>query len=1818
MVVTLDDYMNNSAKNTRNNSIQTLDDFMNNRTAQSNSVTPRVTSKTKYPQTVQAPVNNNVSIGEGLGNIATAIGQGVGSFAQTVANDPLGFAGDTINSLVVQPVKEFGSNVLNPNATKSPWLAMGGGAVKGAVELPQNLWNLGVDAVNAYNNTPEQNQYKANYVENIANALQGNQLYQDLYQKPRQANQSIAELSSFAAPIGIVGRTGDFVKSINTANKVSKESSRIASKLSDAQRAKYTNQIQKLAKKNVANGTIRTSANDIVGNMATGFGLGALEGDTLQDRIANGTGMAALGLALTGGHAAAQKAWNSKRALELRKNSAETLNNLTNEYDSVSRAVAGIDNALNTNLSNNASDLTKLRKEYGELRAKNQNYKRNISDEEKTLLDDAGKLSDEQQTEIFERNKYGSRERALRISKDVKAELAKQNDIEKVQQEVKPDTQKEAEIASEKIKQEPKTTVKSQEEADKWFKDREEFAKKLEESKKAWEEQQEQPNQENEKVNSSTDDLSHVKSETDINTPEDIKTPQNEPLIRPQNERTVDKNGRVTVYNPDGTIKVRFKRNTIKEADTNKPREILDSERAEGSDNSVWYEQKTKGEFGTNSLDRENALTNDYLDEGKRLGMHEEDGISDIDALENSLHYKEKVEKENGSKKYNDTFTKSPGGARKYQSPEDLAFSNKYKTNQSHFVDDTGKNPTKKLVNFANGISDSMPDIVGKTIPFKAIRNALEGKNDKLFKSLTSRFGMKPYKIVKGEANSLEEAFVNKGKYIEVKSNIRTANSDNAKVIAEAIKQGRNVNAESVNGIEANTSDVIQSSKVYSKNSKIGNLARTLINDTKTTFSKLGDSVAGFYDKATNSIKLNAKRMSVFTHDHEVAHVIFNKYLDNLANEELIKKNAFDIMDIQDAINECVRIVRENKELFDEIDEYKKHKNTPNANAQDLKNVLSPEEYEIYKAYDKEYYKYKNSMNEQFADCVARSIFDGTPDEFIELYDRIKPEFDERVAKGEIYGTDTELRQVIENEQRRTKGNSSNAEHRGSERTYKENERVYKQSRSERSNGQSEQNSNRRTSGLDERYDTHGNLKRRIRFTKHGAEFFDLNKNNIGKALDWFDKTKNNNTKFYHEFLEATPEIKRFTDAFKTINDKREAFFREFGTYTDERMKARLFKQSKSGEGVYFQQGTKRNPKVEWGKESNDKVGFTGKKELEGISERGTTQEGLARGFSDIVRMEHTRNCINFLKENFSKPQEGFIPVNSKLLANAMYFGKSKAWYETIRKGQEAIEKTFDEKNAEEWNELYKTTEADKSDVYIPKDLLDMSITGEKELPLDYLATYGKMRGTKGKVKGMAKVAGAMLDFYTDRFKRKVLTSASFFTNNRFGNQIMLAMTADKPQDYIKGIADAFKLKESEVPTEILESTLAEAIQQEANTGIRKYFSGKNNIFDNIARVLDGDYSDLSNISGGWKLLAKAGNIGVSFPNRIFRSLSKLTGEINERFERFERKQAYSQALTKMQREKVLKTAKQFAGIHELAEVAKKDTLIREAVIDKVADVLGDYNNFSKFEKNVLKKIIPFYAWNRTITRHIISLTKDNPVKATLVAFETYRLLNQDDGLEDYQHGSIKTGWHNNRTEGNVVINKASMIPYNTLFDMVSGENIGSFSPAIIKPLEAARGEKFFKPASEITSKNWKRTTQDKKSGYVNTKTGEFRKGKAPASVRAGYLTKDAMETVYPMAGSPMTKGIPDAIKHYNKTGELLFPDKQYDANLGGFYDGDKAGKYKRGKKTYDRKLSAKNRLDLKYQLMNRTLGLGIQPEHSVSKERKEKYQQQRKRMRGY
>ena len=760
-------------------------------------------------------------------------------------------------------------------------------------------------------------------------------------------------------------------------------------------------------------------------------------------------------------------------------------------------------------------------------------------------------------------------------------------------------------------------------------------------------------------------------------------------------------------------------------------------------------------------------------------------------------------------------------------------------------------------------------------------------------------------------------------------------------------------------------------------------------------------------------------------------------------------------------------------------------------------------------------------------------------------------------------------------------------------------------------------------------YDQHGTSNRKLSQKERGG----LNEV-VRQSKEILDEFKQP-TDTYSKFESKSAEVRGAKWVADKLNKDILQAKLDDGEITQEQATNRLIQQGGGEDAVYLKQISSKQGKIIFGEKENTKVGIYGEKKSDGLAIKGSAQKYLANRFEEHIRIQRDQNIIKFLKENFSNQQKkGFVPVNTKLLRIAMTRGFSKAWYETLVKGESAIREVFpNEAQAKAWVDLSTRTKANEADLYIPEDLFEMSITGEKELPLDYLKTYGRKIGIN-QFKAMGKIAGAMLDYHNDRFKRKVLTSASFFTNNRFGNQIMLMANASSPAEYFRSIKDATKLKDIDVPAEILESTLAETIQQElgggsklsfidgvneikkGNTSVKRYFSNnQNNFLDNIVRLLDGTYIDAKQFDNPiHKAIAHSINGIIAEPNAWFKQLSNTMMGINAKAERFERKQAFAQSLNKMQKEKVTQTARKMATVKHLVEEIKSDSILRQTVIDKVADVLGDYNNFNKFEKNFMKRIIPFYAWNRTILRHSIALCKDNPTKLALIALKTLELHTQDDGLEDYQHGALKTGIYDKTAGKNLVINKTKMIPYATLFDMASGESIGSISPGIKKPIEAVQGEKWFKPSSEIQNKRYKRMSHKGQKGYLDTKTGEFKEGGLPTGARLAYVGKDALETVYPHIGSPLTKGVlsKDVIDHHNKTGEWRLPDKQYDASLGGFYDGDYIGSYN-GKA---KKRSAKMKMDLGHQVANRLTGLGLQPEQR--KAQKEKWKKQSRKLRGY
>ena len=465
-------------------------------------------------------------------------------------------------------------------------------------------------------------------------------------------------------------------------------------------------------------------------------------------------------------------------------------------------------------------------------------------------------------------------------------------------------------------------------------------------------------------------------------------------------------------------------------------------------------------------------------------------------------------------------------------------------------------------------------------------------------------------------------------------------------------------------------------------------------------------------------------------------------------------------------------------------------------------------------------------------------------------------------------------------------------------------------------------------------------------------------------------------------------------------------------------------------------------------------------------------------------------------------------------------------------------------------------------------------------------------------------------------------------------------MAKSNPVEYIKSFYQATKFKDHDLPAEVIESSLLEAVD---GYKARQTYTGWQPL-DNFLNLCGGHTIDTSTLKimkpapdnglhfkvikgktvpkkmvethNAKSLGAEALNVCIGLPNKAFNGLCDKLMKFNEAMERYERKQVYGIEMNRIKKDLVKKTGQSMISQEAFLNHIKEHPELEETMVKFIEDTLGDYNNFNKFEKKVLKRVVPFYSWYRTITRHTLTLAKENPARCAMIFLELERFKEKDKDLKEWQKGSIRTGVKDSRSNKELVVNKTAQIPYSTFKEFVDESGKGGLSPAIKKPMEAVRGKQFFND-SEITSRRYmkhkKGWGEKAKQGYLDKKTGEFKEGNLPLSPRLNYLGKEALETVYPIMRSPFIK--PEAtiqgLGNLITNGEYKEPDKLYDADLGGYNKDDRfIGKNKR---------YVANDTSTTTKMINRFVGLSLQNKQPLSKAEKEalkeKYKRQYKRM---
>ena len=729
-------------------------------------------------------------------------------------------------------------------------------------------------------------------------------------------------------------------------------------------------------------------------------------------------------------------------------------------------------------------------------------------------------------------------------------------------------------------------------------------------------------------------------------------------------------------------------------------------------------------------------------------------------------------------------------------------------------------------------------------------------------------------------------------------------------------------------------------------------------------------------------------------------------------------------------------------------------------------------------------------------------------------------------------------------------------------------------------------------------------------------------------------------------------EKKLFKDLVKySLEDEKTLI--DLGILTPRQAEARLRKQHYKGEGVYIPSTYKPSKgKIDLEKDynagRNTKKGVFGEKKIDGVDREVDAKATTKRAIERHIDIQHIKNVSKTLEDNFAEPivngeiKKGYIGVSKNILNTMMYGKYSKDWYKTLTGGMDEISKAFKDKEVKEgWLELFSRSSDKKLNVkydyQIPESVFNKLVDGSGEKAAEWWSRYAN-NVKYGKIKGIGHWVGAINDALLNNFKKRALTSSSFFVNNRIGNQIMIAMNSENPIEYLKSYKGMFKYKNKDVPTEIIQNSLLEAAE---NATVRNRYTG-NNAVDNTLNLFNGQLIETKNLKGLKKLAAGTANVVVGLPNKAFNKVSEKVMKFNQLAEDAERRQIFSQIVDKTKRDMIKQTGQNMVKETEILKHINADSEIHALVVKEIEDTLGDYKNFSQAEKKVLKRIVPFYSWYRTITRHTVKVAKEYPERTALLGLILKDLHEkaEKDNRKEYQDYAMKTGIKEKRTGSNLVINKGHAIPYLTFKEFLDEQGKGSLSPLIKTPLEAIRGKKFFLD-QEISNNRYIRRgakwdNKEKKYtdyAYFDTKTQDYVKdkegkkklesnykhGALPVNPRLGYIGKELISnTVAPYLNNSLVNGekVLTTLNNYRKKGKFEIPDRIYDASFGGYRHGDVVGIEKLKTKVKPVERYVGNRLSTKAQVANALLGLSLQNKSELNRNELKKIEEAKEEVR--
>lgn len=1710
---------NNTAVASNNDYFSQFEEYSSpietNGLAQPNVVTTENNVPTQtIPTAVQAPENNGVK------NLYNAAKTGAGQFVENTVKHPWDFTKGLANTLLAQPVKEFGTNALNPDTTKSPWLAMGGGVAKGAISLPQNLWNLGANVVNTYNGNPNNTDNKLHYVQDIANAMQGNELYQNLYQKPKEANPTLNELGSFAPAMYGVGQLSKLssVAKLNKAIQAEKKA------MKGKEMAKYMNEA----------------------------GYKALAKDKLREQ-------------------AAKVSKVEREVKELGKSAALGGGlNAIGEYDNTSEQMEGMLNGLlgGSLIHGGVKGLKGVAKASAPL-AEKASYAlipKEVQDAWKARLDELRKGG-----KLIERAN----------AKD--ADLLSEEDIKKVR-EVDA-TQGETEALNRAVRegvvfdqgevidnaealentkkpQKKSTTVKSKEETEEFFKekpteeqDKANFVKKLEESKEAWNEQQAQPNelpeykQTKENTIVDKDDLSPVKSETDINTPNDIKTLQNEPSIRPQNEDMNYDFSNVKGENVKYGIKSGIEHPNAKMDESKVTR--LEGGTAEGvaEGNKDLYTLRTKPQRSTNSLDTDNYVTESPQEQAAKEIMYSENGgevnlkewnkdlapedswnlNNEIEAAEKTLANKLQNNEKVG--KFINAKAKKEFGVDSLLNTAESPALQKALANQNRKF--TITQFVKQLCNMPQSRQTARAlQVLDMNAP-QSIKNIIQAemkKNNLNYDMSSVKYGQKEAKTKSLNADTPQN------RTRESKNHIISKAGYLKQRFADRVQDINHAMTEFLGYINKAT-DAFNAQDFLSRNKELWDYftpsERGMLGESNIIFvdelGEKGKASQAIYDVAIKNLEADGmtartKKGLFETIRHEFRHICDFRLLDKLKKDNPIKSflrqydkeyeqanKELKMLEQQitpifadgllrngDAFSEIGRKIVDSDLTFDNLDYYKDIVNNEFGKGTNEARLLNRylEDWAIYYSHPLEARAFQASKGIK----VTGDLIDECR-QFLTRY--YGTEFTDRYRDVSITSKNAENKSGVRGSEGKVQSILREGEGRSGQETKQ----------------QPVDNSNVELESLDEslgdRYDEHGNLKRGSFFSKETPDFTKQDPVGFYESLpkqhrEALDKMLGKKmAKLYGEIVDtskATEEL--LTNKFKVLNDQRrfQELVNEYASYFFDKRASDLTSQEKAFakthvEAMAIAEGAQENIYTKFlnDRTGDDMLHWFGKDKQDTLFGHKT---GKVREVIDAkklyagmkVRYERLKamnEMVDFFVEHFGKPLEltkrlgiknitDYVPVNVDLLKMTIFKRGSRKMFDTLSNGEEAIKKAF--KGEDIMNEMLAlSNQANSAQIMLPRYILNSMFNNAGES----LATRAKRYGAKEAVKASV---GAAFDIRNYFFKRRVLgLSPKWFINNRIGNYLMMSKDYDNPLEFAKDWVTAWKVAAKDLPSGVLDTNILDAV--ETFKGAQKFTDYKP--IDDVLNLLSGKKYNVqelksakasvekqirqikTKISNKEELVSKLKEIDsaitkanvinkLNFIPRFYNGLIDLGYKFNNLFENHERKMLHLNKAKRAYKEavdkgEVLRVASNMYKQRQILDWANDNPKVKAKIKEEIFKTLGDYNNLTNVERGFIRRAVPFIKWDKVIIKHCIDYVKNKPEKALILLYELKRLADSNADKQDWQKLSIDLG------NGNV-FNLSRLIPQNTLSEFADTTSlVGMLNPIVQENATAIKGRKTFK-----------------------------------------------------------------------------------------------------------------------------------------------------------